>query len=194
MRTRFLAAALAACIPATLVAQRTRGASEDPSPMGGAPASPGARTPSSGDLADLNPATLLIHRRKKASLADSTVAALKSVEKVITERNATFFVTYDSVRKWTRSIADGGSASQGLGLRGGVGDSKLAAPVSSPAEQAKMQSSMRDLRVLMAEFRVRHKADAAEALGAVPEAQQKAATDLLAQQNADLDRLLGGRP
>ena len=86
------------------------------------------------------------------------------------------------------------SASQGFGLHGGVGDSKIADATTSAGEQAKMQSSMRDLRGMMAEFRERRKADAADALAVVPEAQKKAATDLVTQQAGDLEKLIGGRP
>ena len=154
----------------------------------------GARTPSSRDLVDLNPAALLVDKRKKIPLADSTVTQLKAAVKKINERNAQFYATYDSTRKWTMPISSSSSSSQSFGLHGGVGDSKIAAPTTSPAEQAKMQSSMRDLRGLMADFRERRKADVADALNLVPEAQKKAAGDLLTQQDADLDKLLGGRP
>jgi hypothetical protein len=196
MRTRLFAVALAACIPAAVFAQRSRGGSSDPTPAPDASASPSssAKSPTSRDLADLNPAALLINKRKKVPLADSTVAQLKAVEKKINERNAQFFTTYDSVRKWTVSLNSQNAATQGFGLHGGVADAKIAAPVVSPAEQAKMQASMRDLRALMADYRERRKADVTDALAAVPDAGQKAATDLLGQQDGDLDRLLGGRP
>jgi hypothetical protein len=191
MRTRLCAVVLAACIPAAAFAQgRTRGGSSDPAPppASSAPSGPSsaAKAPSSRDLADLNPATLLIDKRKKASLADSTVAQLKAVEKKIKDRNAPFFATYDSVRKWTMPLADKPS-SRALGA-----DAQSAAPTVSPGEQARMQSSMRDLRGLMADFRERHKADVTDALGAVPEAQKAAATDLLGQQDAELAKLIGG--
>jgi hypothetical protein len=194
MRTRLMTAALAVCIPTAVFAQRGGGAS-DPAPTGfSAQASPSAKAPSSRDLANLNPASLLVSKRKKASLADSTVAQLKAVEKAVDARNAPFFATYDSVHKWTMPLAGSNSSSQSGTLRGGAGDAKLTAPTSSPAEMAKMQSSMRDLRTLMSEFRERHKADAADALNVIPEAQKKAATDLLSQQDGDLEKLIGGRP
>ena len=198
MRTRLYAVALTACIPAVLLAQRGSGAAtmpaDPPTSSAGAGPQSGAKSLSSRDLADLNPASFLIGKRKKASLADSTVAKLKAVEKTINGRNATFFTTYDSVRKWTMPIAASASSSQGFGLHGGVGDSKIAAPTTSPAEQAKMQSSMRDLRGLMADFRERYKADVADAMAVIPEAQKQAATDLLHQQDGDLAKLGGGRP
>jgi hypothetical protein len=196
MRTRILTVALAACIPAAVFAQKPSAGVKDPAPNpgSGTPTFSGAKAPSSHDLADLNPALLLIDKRKKIPLADSTVAQLKAVQKKINDRNATFFATYDSVRKWTIPISAPSSASQGFGLHGGVSDSKLAAPTTSPADEARMQSSMHDLRLMMGQYRERRNADVADALSPVPEAQKKAATDLLAQQDGDLDKLLGGRP
>lgn len=194
MRTPIIAAALAVCIPAAVFAQKGGGAPSpaDQAPSSGASSS-GAKTPTSRDFIELNPAALLIDKRKKIPLADSTVAQLKAVEKKVNQRNAPFYATYDSTRKWTIPIASSSSSSQAFGLHGGV-DSKIADAKTSPAEQAKMQSSLRDLRGLMAEVRERRKADVADALNLVPETQKKAAADLLAQQDGDLDKLLGGRP
>lgn len=196
MRIRLFAAALAACIPAAASAQRTRGGAQAPDPLAAAaPSSPVvAKSPTSRDLADFDPVALLINKRKKIQLADSTVAQLKAVEKKVSDRNVPFFATYDSVRTWTMPLSSSNPATQGFGLHGGVADAKLAPPPASPAEQAKMQSSMRDLRALMADYRERRKTDVADALGAVPDAQKKAAADLLARQDSDLDKLLGGRP
>jgi hypothetical protein len=195
MRTRlFCTVAIAACIPAAVFAQRTRGG--DPSGVtSGAMAAPSStvRAPTSSDIADLNPASLLISKRKKASLADSTVAQLKAAEKKIKERNAPFFATYDSIYKWTVPLAASGAVAQGAGMHGGVGDNSLTASTSSPAEQAKMQASMRDLRALMAEYRERRKTDVADVLAVIPDAQKKAATDLLSSQDGDLDKLLDTR-
>jgi hypothetical protein len=161
MRRPILAAVVAACLPCALLAQK--GKMPDVGSTQPADAGPGssAKTPTSYDLADLNPATLLIKQRKKSQLADSTVTQLKAVEKKIKERNAGFFATYDSVRKWTIPLASNESSISTYGLRGGSGDSKLTQQSTSPAEQAKMQSSLRDLRNQMADFRERHKTDAA---------------------------------
>jgi hypothetical protein len=57
-----------------------------------------------------------------------------------------------------------------------------------------MKSSTDDLRRLMAGYRERRKTDIADALVVFPEAQKRAATGLLGQQDGDLDKLLGGRP
>jgi hypothetical protein len=195
MRTRLFAVALVStvCIPSIALAQRTRGGGGDP-PTSSAPSSSSsssAKAPSARDLQDMNPASLLIDKKKKASLPDSTVAQLKAVEKKINDRNAQFFATYDSVHKWTRSVSAAGPVAQGAGMHGGVGDQALAAGSNSAAEQAQMQSSMRELRKMMAEYRDRHSTDATEALAVVPDAQKKAATDLLNSQSGDLDKLIG---
>ena len=57
-----------------------------------------------------------------------------------------------------------------------------------------MQSSMRDLRQMMGQFRELRRTDVNDALAVVPDAQKKAATDLLSQQDGDLDKLVGSRP
>ncbi len=183
---------MAACIPAVVFAQRTRGGDPSGQTAGAmAPSSSVAKAPTSRDIADLNPASLLIDKKKKASLADSTVAQLKAVEKKIKERNAPFFVTYDSIYKWTVPITANGAVAAGAGMHGGVGDNSLSTTASSPAEQAKMQASMRDLRALMADYRERRKTDVGDALAVIPDAQKKAATDLLNSQDGDVDKLFG---
>jgi hypothetical protein len=194
MRTRLFAVAFVStvCIPSLALAQRNRGGGSDPSASSGsAPAasSSGAKTPSGRDLQDLNPASLLIDKKKKASLPDSTVAQLKAVEKKLNDRNAPFFASYDSVRKWTMPLASGAASRSQPGFS--AGDNALSTSTTSAAEQAQMQSSLRELRKMMAEYRDRRSADMTDALAVVPDAQKKAATDLLNSQNGDLDKLIG---
>jgi hypothetical protein len=191
MRTRLLAVIMTVCIPAIAFAQRGGSGSapgSDPAPSRAA-GSMSAKTPSSRDLADLNPAALLVDKKKKASLADSTVAQLKALGKQFDERNKPFYSAYDSTRKWTIPVSDNvpTRSTRDMGLN--------PQQPPTPAEQAKMQSSLRDLRMMMAEYRERRKTGAEEAMALVPEAQKKAAADLLSQQDADLDKLIGaGRP
>ena len=195
MRTRLFAVALTVCIPAAVFAQKRGGGGDDktgpPAPAPSASSSSAARTPTSRDLADMNPAALLVDKKKKASLADSTVAQLKAVARKIEERNKPFFTTYDSVRKWTIPLADNVSA---RAMKDLSTTAQQQMSSSSPAEQAKMQSSLRDLKNLMTEYKSRRETDIADALAAVPDAQKGAATALLSQQNDDLDKLIGGRP
>ena len=144
MRTRLFAVALTVCIPSLVFAQK-KGAGGDPSspaPMASSPSSSGPKLPSARDLQDLNPASLLVDKKKKASLPDSTVAQLKAVEKKINERNAQFFATYDSLHKFTRSLsADNGPSGGSQMLRGGQADAKITAGGASPAEQAQAQAA-----------------------------------------------------
>jgi hypothetical protein len=194
MRARLLAAALVStvCIPSLVFAQGKRGGSDPATPGSSAPApSSSAKLASARDLQDLNPATLLIDKKKKASLPDSTVAQLKAVEKKINDRNAQFFATYDSVHKWTKPLGSTAAVASGAGMHGGAVDQSLTASTSSAAEQAQMQSATREVRKMMAEYRDRHSADMTDALAVVPDAQKKAATDLLSSQNGDLDKLIG---
>ena len=189
MRTRLLAVALTVCMPAISFAQKGSGtkAAPDDAP-GGSSGSSSMRTPSSRDLADLSPAALLVDKKKKASLADSTVNQLKALAKQFEERNKEFYSSYDSTRKWTMSISDNNSTRKMKDL---TATAQQQMQSGSPAEQAKMQASMRDLRVMMAEYRERRKTGAEQAMALIPESQKKAAADLLSQQDAELDKLIG---
>ncbi|HXD22673.1 MAG TPA: hypothetical protein VN613_04885 [Gemmatimonadaceae bacterium] len=195
MRTRLAAFVVAVCIPAAAFAQKKGGGAglaDAPDPA--ASAGPTAvRMPGSRDLVRMNPAALLVDKRKKLTLPDSVVKQLKAVQKTIDDRNAALMVQYDSIHKWTMPLA---SSSQRTAMSPGFSDAdKSSAAVGpSPAEQAKMASSMRDLRRLVGDYRERRKTDVADALAVIPDAQKAAATDLLAQQDADLDKLVGGRP
>jgi hypothetical protein len=194
MRARLFPVALAVCIPAVLFGQKgSKGADPTSTTSGAMAGAGGFKAPSWRDLADLNPASLLISKRKKIPLADSTVTQLKAIEKTITQRNAPFFVTYDSIRKWTLPPAST-TASAAMSPGFTDADKTKPTPAPSPAEQARMESSMRDLRVLMGGFHERRSADVADALAPVPDAQKKAATDLLTQQDGDLERLFPMRP
>jgi hypothetical protein len=193
MRARLVGFVLAGCIPAMAFAQKRGSASGDPdnSPSASSAGSSMPKTPTARELSDMNPATLLIGKRKKLSLADSQVTQLKAVEKAISDRNAQFMTQYDSVHKWTQPLA-ASVAPRDMGA-----DNQRASSGSSAAEQAKMQSSLRDLRALLTDFRDRRNADDADALAVIPDAQKKAATDLVKQQDGDLDKMIAtvkGRP
>ncbi|MGH7654062.1 MAG: hypothetical protein ACREN6_05300 [Gemmatimonadaceae bacterium] len=195
MRKQLAAFVFAACIPAALLAQKKgRGAGVADAADPAASAGPSARNmPSSRDLVRMNPAALLVDKHKKLTLSDSVVKQLKVVQKTIDGRNATLMAQYDSIHKWTMPLA---SSSSGSAMSPGFNDADKSSAASgpSPAEQAKMQSSMRDLRNLVADYRERRKADVTDALAMIPDAQKAAATELLTQQDADLDKLIGGRP
>jgi hypothetical protein len=198
MRTRFVAIVLAASIPAVAFAQKKGGGagiSDASDPAAGS--GPSARNmPRSSDLVRMNPAALLIDKKKKLSLSDSVAKQLKAVQKTIDDRNAPIFAQYDSIHKWTMPLSSSSSAAASSKPGFSDADRSTASSASAPsaAEQAKMQSSMRDLRKLVADYREQRKKDVADVLAVVPDAQKPAATDLLTQQDADLDKLVGGRP
>jgi hypothetical protein len=196
MRTRIAAIVLAASIPTLAFAQKKGGGagiSDAVDPAVGA--GPSARNmPTSRDLVRMNPAALLIDKKKKLTLPDSVVKQLKAVQKTIDDRNAPVMAQYDSIHKWTMPMASSSAAASSSAPGFSDADKTSAAPTASPAEQAKMQSSMRDLRKLVADYRERRKTDVSDALAVVPEAQKTAATDFLSQQDVDLDKLVGGRP
>jgi hypothetical protein len=192
MRTRLLAVAMTVCIPAIAFAQKGGGSGpgSDPAPSRAAISS--VKAPSSRDLADLNPAALLSDKLKKALRSDTTAAILlKNLVKQIDDHNKAFFASYDSVRRWTMPPSDNVPARS---TRSSAAPSQQQMQTISPAEEAKMQASMRDLRILLVEFKVRRKADSDEAFKLIPEAQKQAAADLLMKQDAELDKLIGGRP
>lgn len=196
LRKHFVAIVLAACIPAAAFAQKKGGGAgladaSDPA----AGAGPSARNmPRSSDLVRMNPAAILIDKRKKLALPDSVVKQLKVVQKTIDDRNAQVMVQYDSIHKWTMPLTSSAAAASSSAPGFSDADRSSGASTPSPAEQAKMQSSMRDLRKLVVDYRERRKTDVADALAVVPEAQKAAATDLLTQQDAELDKMVGGRP
>lgn len=179
MRSRSMVA-LALMIPACAFAQKGRMATEkspsDPPPM------PTVRYPTVRDVEDHNPASLLVDKRKKLALADSSVAQLKVLEKAIKARNAPTLAMYDSVRK--RIVAS----------------LALDATNATPALQAQDQQNKTGLRNLFAALKEQRTKDAEEALALVPEAAKKAATGLLNDQGKDFERMMpeaeprGGSP
>jgi hypothetical protein len=172
MQSRFIVAlALLVVLPANAFAQRGGGSSKAASPPKVSPA-PSVRYPTVRDIEDHNPASLLVDKRKKLSLADSTVAQLKTLEKVIKERNAPTLAMYDSVRRRINS--------------------SLAQDVSeaTPGLQMEDQQNKLGLRNLYAALRDQRTKDAQDALAFVPENSKKAATDLLKDQEDDFDRMM----
>ncbi len=189
MRLRVIAVLLATCIPAVAFAQKGKSgggaAGGDMSTNSGGPA---PKPPTAHELTDMNPAALLLDKKKKLSLADSQVAQLKVIQKKINERNAQLMSQYDSVRR----LAVPPPAPSRMGL-GSVSDADKAnaAMASSPAVMEQRQQAMGSLRNLIANFRARHIIDEGDAMSVIQEVQQKAAADFITQQDVDLDNLVG---
>src|SRR6202166_1923887 len=97
MHSRFIVALALVAIPACAFAQKGRIAT-DKSPSD-PPLAPTVRYPTVRDVEDNNPTPLLVDKRKKLALTDSSVAQLKSLEKIIKARNAPTLAMYDSVRR-----------------------------------------------------------------------------------------------
>jgi hypothetical protein len=166
-----VALALLVAIPAAAHAQRggrdtkeAKAATPKPKPQ--------VRYPTVRDIEDHNPASLLVDKRKKLSLADSTVAQLKALEKANKAHNVETLAMYDSVRRRINSslAQDDTEATPGL--------------------QMENQRNKLGLRNLFGELSDRRKKDAQDALALVPESSKKAAADLLTDQGDDLDRLM----
>ena len=161
---------LVATLPACAFAQRGRMATnkspDDPASV------PTVRYPTVRDVEDHNPASLLVGKRKKLALADSSVAQLKTLEQSIKARNAPTIAMYDSVRR--RII-------QSLALD---------ATDATPALQQQDQQNKLGLRNLYIALREQRVKDSAEALALVPEVSKKAAADLLKDQGEDFDRMM----
>ena len=113
--------------------------------------------PEAKDLQKFNPASLLIDKRKKLSLADSQLAALRSLEVWINERNAPLLVRYDSVRRDYRPPS---------------ATNRDAAPGADSTRGAAM-AEMRFMRSLLDSLVERRRADVSETLALIPDEKQK---------------------
>jgi hypothetical protein len=170
MHSRFIVALALVAIPACAFAQKGRIATErSPSDP---PLAPTVRYPTVRDVEDHNPASLLVDKRKKLALSDSSVALLKALEKAIKTRNAPTLAMYDSVRKKI------------------VASLALDATNATPTLQLQDQQNKLGLRNLFAALREQRAKDADEALALIPEGSKKAATDLLNDQGKDFDRIM----
>lgn len=155
--------------------------------MMGSGSRPDQKLATAKEIEKLNPAALLIEKRKKLSLADSTVAALHALELKIYERNSDLLARYDSVRQ---TIAPAAKSS----------DEPTAQ--QSADRQLGMQVMRKSLELLMD----RRHSDIGETLELVPEASRKKAAGLLDDQDQELGKLMpagggdregrrgGGRP
>jgi hypothetical protein len=170
MHSRSIVALALVVLPACAFAQKGRMAT-DKSP-GDPPLASTVRYPTVRDVEDHNPASLLVDKRKKLALADSSVAQLKALEKNIKARNAPTLAMYDSVRK--RIIAS----------------LALDATDATPTLQLQDQQNKMGLRNLYATLREQRIKDADEALALVPESSKNAARDLLNDQGKDFDRMM----
>ncbi|GDX86966.1 hypothetical protein LBMAG44_08790 [Gemmatimonadota bacterium] len=199
MRNHALMACAILVLPfAALSAQRGgRGGS---TPSGEAPPR-AVRPATASQLEDLNPARMLVDKRKKLSLADSQLSQMKALEKKITDRNAAIIAQYDSVRGEMRfgNVAPvPGSMGASMGAAGGRNrnaSSGSGSTMQTPEAAAKMREQTIALRVIAMQIRERRPADLAEALALLTPEQQKRAEEFVKEQEDEVDRLIsaGGR-
>ena len=173
MRILKLAALVLIAAPTVLLAQRGMGG------MGGGGRRNGGmggnnggnrsapKFPVAKDLEKLNPAALLVDKRKKLSLTDSQVAPLKTLELKIYERNGALLAQYDSVRKDYRP------------------PSGQATTAADDKAQADAIAQMRMMRSILDQLIDRRRADVQEALSLVPEEQKKKAAEFLDKQDKE---------
>jgi hypothetical protein len=147
--------------------------------MGGRRGGPGADEPrrpeikvaTAKEIEKLNPASLLIDRRKKLSLSDSVVAQLRNVEMAIFERNAPLLASYDSIRADFRPPKPEKMADL------------------SPQELSTMRTQFAGMVALLDSLQDRRKRDVKESLELVPEGARKDAGKMLDKQDVDLNDL-----
>ena len=157
-------------VPSVAVAQRGGGGGGGGKRLDPPKASDsGQRLATARDYEELNPATLLVDKRKKLALADSTVNQLKALEKAIKERNKQPLAMYDSVRK------------------------RINNSVTAATPELQMESSQNTLglRNLVTQMRDQRTKDVEEAMTLVPDAQRKQAGEFLKDQSEEFDRISG---
>jgi hypothetical protein len=105
--------------------------------------------PEAKDLQKYNPAALIVDKRKKLSLSDSQVGALKALELRINERNAPLLVRYDSVRRDYRPPRD---------------EARDATSASSDSTRRTAMTEMQFMRTLLDSLQERRRDDVRETL------------------------------
>lgn len=123
------------------------------------------------EIEKVNPASLLIDRRKKLSLSDSVVAGLRNVEMAIYERNAPLLATYDSVRR------DFNPPKQ----------DKMAE--LSPQAMATLRDQLQAMIGVLDDLHDRRKRDVKDCLDLIPDSARRDAEKLLDKQDGELNDL-----
>ena len=180
-RSLILAAVLVILIPALAAAQMGgmgggRGAGGGMGggrngEMMGAGSRPDQKLATAKEIEKLNPAALLIDKRKKLSLTDSAVAALHTLEMKIYERNSDLLARYDSVRQ---TIAPAAKSSD----------------EPTAQQSADRQLGMQVMRKTLEQLMDRRRTDIGETLDLVPDNARKKAAGLLDDQDEELGKLM----
>mgnify|MGYP001568826631 CR=1 FL=1 len=208
MRFRMAARLATLLCPAVLAAQGGMGGGRGGMPPGGM-GGPGGRSEAPArqrklstakEIERLNPAKLLLDKRKKLSLSDSQAAALLLLQQRLYERNAATLAVYDSIRKEIKlpaMPAGGMGGGPGRGGRPGMGGppGMGGAPTTegtrpSDEETAKLRMQMQSLQVVVKQLLERRQLDVTETLSLVLPGQAKKAEELIGDQNEAFDKLL----
>lgn len=208
MRFRMTAELAMLVCPAMLAAQGGMGGGMGRMPPGGM-RGPGGRSEAPArqrklstakEIEGLNPAKLLLDKRKKLSLTDSQATALLLLQQRIYERNSATLAVYDSIRKEIKlpNMSAGGiGGDPGMGGppgRGGPpgmgGAPAVEGTRPSDEEMAKLQMQMQSLQVVVKQLRECRQLDVRETLSLVLPGQAKKSEELLGDQSKAFDKLL----
>jgi hypothetical protein len=179
------AAMMAAAMPA--VAQRGGGANvrgERAGDVGGR----GFALPRAADMEDHSPVGVVLDKKKKLALTDSQLAAVKSIEKALHERNAEFYRQWDSVRVVMRA-ASGGAFGGGGGGRGSE-----AVTGTSPVDQPEQATARTRATALRRAIRLGDEWAYREVLKVLTPEQKAKAEGFWADDAEDFQAKLPGRP
>jgi hypothetical protein len=178
---------LAAVLPAAALAQKSKATAKPESDAGAVV--PVMRAPSTSDIQELNPAWLMVDKRKKLALSDSQVVQFKALEQKIRERNKALLTEYDSVRRDFHPPS--GSIARAKPK------SEVDVPISNDRDTERAQSQLRVLNYIIRQLADRRKQDVDETLALfTDQGQKKKAMDFIKDQDDDLARMLprGGSP
>jgi len=187
LRAAALVVALLITGSTTLVAQGGR--SRDANRGAPAPASsPAFSIPTVNQIKErANVADLLVEKRKKVGLEGAALDSMKALATTINARNAPHLEVYDSLRTRMRAAMNGGGApAGGPGAGGGAGGSPGGAPGGARGGMGGMADAVRAMDA-------GRQADVALVLALVPADKQEEAKKLIAEQEEDFKKSMGGR-
>lgn len=188
LRTAALVAALLITGSTTLVAQggRSRDANRGaPAPAG----SPAFSIPTANQMRErANVADLLVEKRKKVGLEGAALDSMKALASAIDARNAPHLEVYDSLRTRMRAAMNGGGGAPGGAPPGGA-DAGAGAGGAPGGGRGGMGGMAEAVRAMDAG----RQADVALVLALVPADKQEEAKKLIADQEEDFKKSLGGR-
>ncbi len=141
-----------------------------------------------------NVADLLVEKRKKVGLEGAALDSMKALATAIDARNAPHLEVYDSLRTRMRAAMNGGGAAPGgapaggpgAGAGGGAGGPTGGAPGGGRGGMGGMAEAVRAMDS-------GRQADVALVLALVPADKQEEAKKLIAEQEEDFKKSLGGR-